>query len=250
MTQATQNANNKSVKKVLETPKKTGNSPVKRKNVPLPILSEADLSGVVEHVSRDKYRSRNFMLLLYPDCPEHMQALEVVQQNYSFLMVTHDKDVTPDGELKKKHIHVFLKFKNPKWNTAVASEVNLDPRFIQQVRNEENAMLYLMHYNEEKKHHYSPDEIFGTTDLLTRLNNLLRNKDEQDSDILTELILLITEQEVRNISTVAKICVQKGPKWLKILSSRSYLFAQMCKDNRENGNVIRQKVLIDYKSHE
>lgn len=243
----TQNSNtdkNKSVKRVSKTSYKAKAGADTRKKVSLPLLSESEISGISDTLRFEKYRSRNYMFLLYPDCDEHMKALEVIQRNYSFLSVTHDKDVTDDGEVKKTHIHVFVKFKNPKWNTAIADEIGLDARFLQQVRNEENAMLYLIHFNEEKKHHYSIDEVLGTSDLKKKLRALLENKDLTEAEIFTELLYMITDNEIRNISSVSKICANKGDRYLKVLFRHSYLFNQLVRENRESGHVVKEHIYI------
>lgn len=38
--------------------------------------------------------------MLYPDCDSHVQALEIIKENYSCAYILHDKD-TENDEIKR-----------------------------------------------------------------------------------------------------------------------------------------------------
>jgi len=64
-----------------------------------------------------KFRDRKFVAVLYPEDPTHAEAIEKLKQGgYNFAAILHDKDVYEDGdhqgELKKPHWHIVLRFKN------------------------------------------------------------------------------------------------------------------------------------------
>ena len=81
-----------------------------------------------------KYRSRVHMILLYTDNESHIKAYEIIQKSYDYLSILHNKDFTEDGELKKEHIHVVVRFNQPRWSSAICKELNIDERFIEDVK--------------------------------------------------------------------------------------------------------------------
>lgn len=113
-------------------------------------------------MSNDKFRGRNIGLLLYPDDKSHMQALETIKTEYEHAYILHDKDCDDDGVLKKAHYHVIVNFKQARWNTALAKELDIKTNYMQQIKNNDAMMEYLIHLNDEDKHQYDVSEIKGT----------------------------------------------------------------------------------------
>lgn len=144
-------------------------------------------------------RSRNYLLLLYPDNADHVSILNYVKSSYQFLGVLHDKDFFDDGTEKKSHYHIFLTFKNAKWLSALSSELNLDSRFIQPVRNRITSLQYLVHYNEEKKFHYDFNSLFGSPKLKNELIYSIENVELSETD----KVLLIIEFIENNASCLS-----------------------------------------------
>ena len=71
------------------------------------------------------FKSRSFCILLYPDCSAHMDALNFIRQNYSYAAILHDKDLDDNGELKKPHFHVVIRFPNPRYVYSVIKQLNI-----------------------------------------------------------------------------------------------------------------------------
>ena len=64
----------------------------------------------------EKFRSRKFCLLLYPNEDKtHKKALEYIKLNYDYALIVHDKDTNENNEIKKAHTHVVVSFSNAKW---------------------------------------------------------------------------------------------------------------------------------------
>lgn len=72
-----------------------------------------------------KFRARNFNLVLYPEDETHTKAIEYIERNYDYAIILHDRDCNEYGEIKKEHYHIVLRFKNAKWNTALAEELKI-----------------------------------------------------------------------------------------------------------------------------
>ena len=102
-----------------------------------------------------KYKSRNFCILLYPlEDKTHYCALEYIKLNFEYAFIEHNEDYDKNGEIKKSHTHVVLQFSNQKWNTALADEIGISLNYIERCRSLENALDYLIHFNDRKK--YNP----------------------------------------------------------------------------------------------
>lgn len=136
--------------------------------------------------SVNKVRSRNFWFVLYPDDPNykiHMENVEKLQ----FCAILHDRDKWNDadelknknhksGELKKPHLHVFVKFPNAVWNTSLYKKINAnveDSHFnIKAIQipkgdtdeevGENYAYNYLIHNGDPDKYQYPVSDVFGS----------------------------------------------------------------------------------------
>lgn len=129
----------------------------------------------------EKFRSRKMCMLLYPlEDETHKKALEFVKLNYDYALIVHDKDEDENGEMKKSHTHVIVSFPNAKWNTAIAEELGIAPNYIEKCRSLDNALEYLIHYNDDTKHQYDIEEVQGN--LKQKLKQILLN-DGKDENI-------------------------------------------------------------------
>lgn len=129
----------------------------------------------------DKFRTRNFVAVLYPEDPTHAAAVDKIKAGgYNYGAILHNKDTYEDGEhageLKKEHWHIVLKFKNAVYNTAIAKEFGITPNYLENSHDSDAALLYLVHAGFESKHQYNLEEVFGP--LQTRLAFLLADDDE------------------------------------------------------------------------
>lgn len=159
-------------------------------------------------MAKEKYRARVHMLLLYPENEIHANAVEKIKSSYDYAMVLHNRDVTEEGELKKEHWHIVLRFSQAVWNTAIAKELGIEERFIEQSRKFENSLQYLMHYNDTDKVQYSIDEISGT--LKKRLQESINKVEKSEGEKVTEIIEYIDTQEKITFRDFAKYCAENG----------------------------------------
>ena len=131
--------------------------------------------------SPNKFRSRLFVAVLYPEDSSHVECISKLESNgYNYAGILHDKDVYEDGEnkgeLKKPHWHIIVRFKNAVWNTAVAKELCITPNYLQACKDQDSSLLYLVHYGKEDKAQYEYEEVFGPMRL--KLATLLADTDE------------------------------------------------------------------------
>lgn len=154
--------------------------------------------------------NRNFFILLYPDNEEHVKVLDNIVTLYdSYAYILHDKDTYKDtDDIKKSHWHVVLKFKNQRYRTAVARELNLEERFIKGC-SLDKSLEYLIHFNDEDKYQYSIDEVKGS--LLPYLKKRINSSGKEESERVLDLMEYIdsTTTAIR-VSDFAKYCAING----------------------------------------
>jgi len=153
------------------------------------------------------YRSRAHGLVLYPDCPEHVEALKRIYTTFEHIYILHDKDKNDDGSPKKPHWHVVIKTRNATWNTALAKQLGLKSNYFQQVRNEAAMVGYLIHWNEETKHQYDLEECQGSESLKKLLRKITVEQEITEGEKVLELIEWIeTCDRPLDIAGFAKVC--------------------------------------------
>lgn len=134
---------------------------------------------------KEKVRSKVFNLILYPDDPTHVKALDIIKQSYDYCMILHDKDKLDTGELKKEHYHVTIRFKNAKWNTSVAKELGILENYMQVSRSIKRSLLYQIHYYDEDKAQYDIKEVVGPLKKL--LEEYIQNEGKNESEKVMEI---------------------------------------------------------------
>jgi len=159
------------------------------------------------------YRSRKHVLLLYPEDVKHVACLEKIKQGYDYVGILHDKDLDENGILKKPHWHVVISFKNGTWQNALADDFGITPNYIQQVRNEQATLEYLIHFNEEEKFQYPFEEIFGTTSFKNKLKKHIESDELTEGDKVIELIEFIENADKHiSVTSFARYCAMAG-RW-------------------------------------
>lgn len=121
-----------------------------------------------DNMSEEK-KSRWFNLLLYPDNPAHNLAIIQLQTTkYMACGICHNQDCYTDdseshsaGELKKAHFHFILRCKNPRYKSGVAKELGIEVRFIDETASIKGSAKYLLHFGDDSKYQYSPDDLVG-----------------------------------------------------------------------------------------
>lgn len=133
-------------------------------------------------------RSRLWNLVLYPEDPTHVNALEYIARNYDYVGICHDRDLDDDGNLKKAHYHVILKFPQARYRTAVAKEIGIATNYMEKMGSFQKSARYLLHYGWDDKYQYQETDLFGT--LVPQVVKLTHQNKDEDSRMLDLLSLL------------------------------------------------------------
>ena len=169
----------------------------------------------------EKFRDRKLALLLYPDDPSHVEAMEKIKTSYDYVAILHDKDYTEDGEIKKPHWHVVLRFGNATWNSAVAKDLGIEQNYTEKVRNMNNAILYLIHYNDSDKYQYNINECFGP--LKDKIQKIINADTKDEGERVVELIGYIKDKKRQvSVTEFAIYCAENG-YWAEFRRSASIL---------------------------
>lgn len=139
----------------------------------------------------EKFRARTVCFILCPDDENFNKYAECIKNNYDYACIFHDRDINEDtGEIKKPHFHYVVKFSNAKWNSAFSEETSIPINYIQECRKYENALEYLVHFNDDSKIQYPIDEVQGP--LKFQLLKLIKRKEkDNDEDIMMAIYGLI-----------------------------------------------------------
>lgn len=184
-----------------------------------------------------KFKSKKYTFLLYPDDPKHYELFEKITSCYDHIGILHDKDLKDDGTLKKPHWHLVLVLRNERWNTALASELDVDLRFFQRVRNQDAMLPYLIHFGQESKHQYDVSELFGTSSQINNFHKILNKAKEgfkTEGEKIMELIEFINNADKYiSIKSFATFCASNG-YWSEFRRSGAIFLKMIEERNKEN----------------
>lgn len=198
-------------------------------------------------MSNDKYRGRVHMLLLYPDNEQHLDALYKLAQSYDYACILHDKDTwtaedekkNPEhiaGELKKPHFHAVVRTSNATWNTALCKDLGIETKFCEQAKNIDNALQYLIHYNDTDKAQYIINDVTGP--LRTKLIESINKVEKSEGEKVVELITFINEYKGKlTITEFASYCAQNG-YWAEFRRSGA-IFCKIIEEHNEMYKPIK-----------
>lgn len=113
---------------------------------------------------------RKFCLELYPDAENYdcETVLGNVESVAEYAYILHDKDTNDEGELKKPHYHVCIRYKNPRKISTVARAMGIPENYVQFCNNWKSSLKYLIHDTKDSrgKFQYSVSEIVTNNDLI------------------------------------------------------------------------------------
>ena len=168
----------------------------------------------------EKYRSRTHMILLYPENEEHQKALQKIVKSYDYVGILHNQDKWTEedekknaehkaGTIKKSHYHIIVRFNQAVWSTAICKELGIQENYIENVKRFDNALQYLIHYNDNDKTQYALDDVFGP--LKTRLVESINKLEKSEGEKVVELIEYIRNYDgTLSVTQFAHYCASNG----------------------------------------
>lgn len=160
--------------------------------------------------------------------------------NYECLYIKHDKDRLENGELKKIHYHVVLKFKNYKWKSALSDELNISDNYLQPVRNLNNILCYLIHYKEDNKYHYDLSDVKGSANFKDKLNKVIKSIDLSEEDRVLSIIEYLHSCKYYVSFTSLVDFVLKNGLWSDFRRSASIFSKLLDEHNAIYYNIVKE----------
>lgn len=91
----------------------------------------------------------------------------------TFAFIVHDKDIREDGELKSKHFHCVLTFKDTTTSSVIANALHIEEQFVNKIKTTtKSAELYLIHKNNPEKYQYNPNNVISNFDYVEKYDGV------------------------------------------------------------------------------
>lgn len=181
-------------------------------------------------------KKRYIAMLLYPDDDSHVSALDFICSNYSdYAYILHDKDKHENGELKKAHYHIICYFKNARFPSAVAKELQIPINYVEECGSQSGLLKYLIHYNDPEKYQYTLNEVHGP--LLSTLKDILNKDGLSECEKVLELMHYIESSNIKmSVSKFAFFCAEEG--YWDIFRRSSSIFIKILEEHNKKQNLI------------
>lgn len=167
------------------------------------------------------FRNRQMCSVLYEEDETHLKAIKKIEREFDSALIRHDMDVYEEdifedgkiihheGEFKKPHYHVVLKFANARSSKSVAKDLGITENYLEPCKKYRQSMEYLIHLNNPEKYLYNVDEVKGTLkrDLVKFLNN-----HEKDENVRVQKVYDWIRKQPRplTINKLSQYCFNNG----------------------------------------
>jgi adenosyl cobinamide kinase/adenosyl cobinamide phosphate guanylyltransferase len=160
----------------------------------------------------------------YMDCKDIdviISRIKKVTYIKSWAIITHDKDVLPNGELKPPHFHAVLTFSNATTIKSIADCIGVEMQYVEKIRTTtKSARLYLIHRNDPEKYQYPPEDVRASFDYVSYVDDCpVRQKREN-------IAQRIEKGEIKQYNLYKFITIDEY--------SRNYRYYQRCFEYRQN----------------
>lgn len=149
----------------------------------------------------DKFRSRKFSILIYPEWDNYKDIIKTIEMFQQYVYIKH----IGETEEKKEHVHVYLKFKNARYNTALANLLGIEDRFVKKIENEREFIRYLLHKDNVEKRQYNFSDLVFSQEIGDIVHKAYIDiKSDYDVEILIDYIRLsenyISKHEIVDVA--------------------------------------------------
>ena len=149
------------------------------------------------------------MCVLYPEDEKQLDTLNYIEQEFKdYAYILHDKDFNEVGELKKEHIHIMVKVKEPITLSAFSKKIDLAENYITPTKGSYiNGLRYLVHADDEDKFQYSIKEVKGP--LKKNLQKSL-DSDKTEAEYVIDICDLIDNYDYIDLGSFVRILANSG----------------------------------------
>lgn len=169
-------------------------------------------------------RTRNFATVVYPEsAPDDW--IDILSEYHVATLISplHDRDIDPNGNLKKPHYHVLLIFEGPKdFNNQVKPIFDsigaVGRELVNSVR---GYARYLCHLDNPEKHQYDVNDVrqLGGADYLA-----ITQLPTDDIKMLMDIFAYVREHNIYSLADLLDLCAIHRPEWFSLIAlSRGYI---------------------------
>ena len=176
---------------------------------------------------------RNFAFIVYKDSVSDEWENLLLDQCLNGHYIFHDKDVNPDGTMKKPHFHVLIALDGPKSYNSIKRLVTYlggANGVFQEVNSLRGYARYLCHLDNPDKHRYDVNDVIsmGNADY-----TLYIQTDKDKRTIVKDIIKFCRENKIYSYANLLDYCIEYRDDWFTVL-------------NGYNGQVIRDYIKSRY----
>lgn len=169
-------------------------------------------------------RGRNWTIVVYPEsAPKNWRDI-LDDEHISWIeSPLHDKDVNPDGEVKKAHWHILLLFEgNKSYKQVLDISKKLNAPIPQRVESARGMVRYMVHLDNPEKYQYNKSDIIshGGADV----DHFFKMTVTHGQDVLKEITHYILENKVTNFVELVEYAIENNDDWFDVIANRNTLF--------------------------
>ena len=168
-------------------------------------------------------KGRDWTAIVYPDsAPKNWREI-LDETHYRWVeSPLHDKDVNPDGEVKKAHWHILLSADGP-ITEKTAKEVfeKLNTPEIRKVGSARGLVRYMTHMDTPEKYQYDIQDIRGHNG--ADIDSYFELTTTSKLSVLKEMVIYIRDNQVDNFSDFVMTCIEKSDDWFNVAMNSNTL---------------------------
>lgn len=192
---------------------------------------------------KDTSRTRNWTIIVYPDsAPNNWREIISSMHVQWIESPQHNRDVNPDGTIKKAHWHVLLLFGSKKSFDQIKQITDrLNAPIPQQCHSITGMVRYFAHLDNPEKYQYDPKNIIGHGG--AEPSRYLETAAQRKQDKINTIKLMMDFVKKNNITEYVDLCdyaAKNEPAWFEsLITNSSYVMTQYIKSNRYKSREIR-----------
>lgn len=207
-------------------------------------------------MSKQKTRTRNWTFVCYPESLP-CDWLEIVDSWHIPYVISpvHDKDLNPDGTIKKPHHHVLLMFQGIKSYDQVVQLIKpLNATIPLICQSTKGLVRYMAHMDNPEKHQYKTEDIIAGAG--ADLAELLKPSSADRYTMIKEMIQFIQDFQIMEFEEIVVYAMEnKADTWFPLLCDNSaYIISSVIASKRnrfrDTGFILEGKALINEETGE
>ena len=193
--------------------------------------------------SLEAKRGREWVFILYPESAPKDWETQLKELHITFVISPlHDKDINPDGTLKKPHYHVLLSYNSVKSFNQVKQITNLLNQPLPQIcHNKTSQIRYFIHIDDQDKYQYSRSDIktYGQIDLDT----YFKHSFDEEIDMVDAILDYCEINNIDEFFELVNYCRKNNRDWWRYLNKNCWLIKETLKSKHFHKKEKRMETM-------